>query len=128
MCISTESGCLGRSTMVMVSSRNRLRRYFSRRQISLRVTAVSLSIGRPQVAYRDFRVKKLVPASRRAWPRAAAAFVAFAGPPDLLTRFAGRSSPSIVRQFLDEMVHLLRGVFPAIAIDQLGRHAHGGAV
>src|ERR1700688_2128311 len=38
-CISTESGCFGRSIRVIVSSRNRLRRYFSRRQISVRVKA-----------------------------------------------------------------------------------------
>src|ERR1700758_1280353 len=93
-CTSTESCCLGRSTMVIVSRRNRLRRYFSRRQISLRVTDISSlldglkSHGRP-------------PASSK--------------------------SAGVVRQFLDEMVHLLRGVFAAIAIDQLGGHAHRGA-
>ena len=42
---STESCCLGRSTMVMVSRRNRLRRYFSRRQISLRVMLSSCNAG-----------------------------------------------------------------------------------
>src|SRR3954462_14133173 len=98
MCISTESGCLGRSTMVMVSRRNRLRRYFSRRQISLRVKAGSSWIGRVELACPNSSVKL----------------------PGILAR--------IVWKLFDIVVHRLGGIVVAVAIDQLGGHAHGGTV
>src|SRR6185437_11892804 len=63
---STESSCFGRSTIVIVSRRNRLRKYFSRRQISLRVKICSFSehcktgIAAAQVAWGRDMVKSVL--------------------------------------------------------------------
>src|SRR6185503_21387543 len=118
--------------MVMVSRRNRLRRYFSRRQISLRVKAGSSWIGWGELACRKPSVKEgqgrllqprpptvlltwagLGPAARPSSRRSSLKSIHWIDLPG----FAGRSSPSVVGQLFNIMVHLLRRIFAAIAID-----------
>src|SRR5258708_15879349 len=65
------------------------------------------------------------PASRRAWTRAAAAFVAFAGPLDLLMRSAHRSSP---KHATEDRVHLFEVIAQVEHGFELGRRQRLGDV